>query len=657
MDLNVITQMLAASGVGGVAESDLYFNYTTLLLHGDGTNGAQNNTFLDSSTNAFSITRNGNTTQGTFSPFSQTAGYWSAYFSSSYLSVTQQTLTGDVTMEAWIYPTASQNSQIIYGDTGPNAMQLYLTSSNELKLYNVLTHQNSVTQNAWNHIALVRSSGTIRLYLNGVQSSSSYSYSNSSGLSFVFIGGYSNTEKFTGYISNVRIANSAIYTSGFTPSTSPFTTSSQSATSVVFLTCQSNRFVDNSASPLTITANGSPSVQAFSPFAPTAAYDAATNGGSGYFDGSGDYLSVAHNAALNLGTGDFTIEGWIYANSNVADLVGVVGKRSQSDFATGDWRVAWDNDTSKLEITCGLEFDLRLTPVIPKQSWAHFAFTRSSGTLRCYANGVIGDTDATWSHTLNSGTNPDLLIGRNIDGYDFSGYISSLRILKGTALYTGSTYTVPTAPLTNIANTSLLCNFTNAGIIDSTAKNVLETVGNAQIDTGTKKFGTGSLEFDGTGDYILVNGGSNFEFGSGNFTIEAWVYLNSTSGFQIIYDQRTTATQAVPTIYLDGTSLRYYVSGADRITAGTALSTGTWYHIAVSRSGTSTKMFLDGTQTGSTYTDSTSYINGANRPALGVDGGNLSNQLNGYIDDLRITKGVARYTANFTAPTKAFADQ
>ena len=59
---------------------DPYFQYNSILLPGQGTNGAQNNTFLDSSTNNFTITRNGNTTQGTFTPFSQAAGYWGNYF-------------------------------------------------------------------------------------------------------------------------------------------------------------------------------------------------------------------------------------------------------------------------------------------------------------------------------------------------------------------------------------------------------------------------------------------------------------------------------------------------------------------------------------------------------------------------------------------------
>jgi hypothetical protein len=80
---DLIAMLSAAASVDGGAAADPNFNQTTLLLHGDGTNGAQNNTFLDSSTNTFTITRNGNTTQGTFSPFSLPNGEWSNYFDGS----------------------------------------------------------------------------------------------------------------------------------------------------------------------------------------------------------------------------------------------------------------------------------------------------------------------------------------------------------------------------------------------------------------------------------------------------------------------------------------------------------------------------------------------------------------------------------------------
>jgi hypothetical protein len=161
------------------------------------------------------------------------------------------------------------------------------------------------------------------------------------------------------------------------------------------------------------------------------------------------------------------------------------------------------------------------------------------------------------------------------------------------------------------------------------------------------------MAFDGTGDYLITNSQvTPIGFGSGDFTIEFWLYLNST-GTQVIFDgRRTGAADVAPMIYyLSG--LKYYTAGNDRITGGT-LSTGQWYHIAVCRSGTSTKMFIDGTQTGSTYTDTNSYVQQSQRPTIGAEGVTIGNSpLNAYIDDLRISK-YARYTTTFTPPTTAF---
>jgi hypothetical protein len=203
----------------------------------------------------------------------------------------------------------------------------------------------------------------------------------------------------------------------------------------------------------------------------------------------------------------------------------------------------------------------------------------------------------------------------------------------------------------------LLLNYTSAGIYDAAMMNNMETVGDAKLSTAIAKFGGSSMSFDGTGDYLVPNVATTdlYAFGSGNFTIEFWLYLNSVSGYIVPYDGRASgANSTTPTIYLNSSTLSYYANGADRIT-GSSLSTGQWYHIAVARSGTSTKLFINGTQSGSTYTDSITYTNTINRPIIGGDGNAPNtNLVNGYIDDLRITKGYARYTSNFTAPTSAF---
>jgi hypothetical protein len=214
----------------------------------------------------------------------------------------------------------------------------------------------------------------------------------------------------------------------------------------------------------------------------------------------------------------------------------------------------------------------------------------------------------------------------------------------------------PAAPaLPTTANTSLLLNFTNSGVVDSTGRNVLETVNDARVTTSIFKYGTSSLYFDGTGDYMYVMGtSSEMAFGSGDFTVEFWVYPAAANQTATIIGWRPTNTNgAYINLYLLSGSIYLYVSSADRISGG-SVSASAWSHIALARSNGVTKLFINGTQTGSNYTDSNSYLVGANRPLIGANDYDVSSPFNGYIDDLRITKGYARYTANFTAPTAPF---
>jgi hypothetical protein len=185
--------------------------------------------------------------------------------------------------------------------------------------------------------------------------------------------------------------------------------------------------------------------------------------------------------------------------------------------------------------------------------------------------------------------------------------------------------------------------------------NDLETVGNAQISTSVKKYGTGSMYFDGTGDYLVGNG---FQGLGGNFTIEAWVYsLNWSSGAHVIFDTRDAwfSATGVNLYFSDAGNLIMYLNGGDRITSATAYSLSTWYHVALVRSGSTITMYVDGTSVG-TYTYATALTDKTAIVGTATDNRNtgVAWKFNGYIDDLRITSGYARYTANFTPPTAAF---
>jgi hypothetical protein len=244
-------------------------------------------------------------------------------------------------------------------------------------------------------------------------------------------------------------------------------------------------------------------------------------------------------------------------------------------------------------------------------------------------------------------------IGNNgaIGGRDYKGFISDFRVLKGTAAYTGSTYTVPTIPLTTITNTSLLLNYINAGIIDNAMQNNLETVGNAQISTAQTKFGGGSMYFDGTGDWLTLLASTPLALGSGDFTVEMWIYPNATySGtYAGILDSRTSADGA-GLVYFGYTGTANQIGWKDNTTnvvTGT-VTQSTWNHVAVVRSSGTMKSYINGTSV-STGSNSTNYTVSFKYIATSFD----SFSFNGYIDDLRITKGYARYTATFTPPTSA----
>jgi hypothetical protein len=298
----------------------------------------------------------------------------------------------------------------------------------------------------------------------------------------------------------------------------------------------------------------------------------------------------------------------------------------------------------------------------PLNVWRHCAIVRSGTTVKLYRDGIDVGNSKTISTDITEPSGESIIGGAYFGPgagtlYSNSGYLSNLRVIKGTALYT-SNFTPPAAPVNAITNTSLLLNFTNAGIFDATGKNNLETVGNAQISTSVKKYGTGSLAFDGTGDYLVGPERENFNFGNGNFTIEMWFYVVSFPNTYIaLYDARPASTNGfypVISVQNNGTAYFFINSGNAISSSSGAVSTGQWYHLAVAKNGSSTKMFINGLQVGSTYTDTNTYLNPANRPIIGAAGFSLGvDSLNGYIDDLRITKGIARYTAAFTPPTSA----
>jgi hypothetical protein len=527
-----------------------------------------------------------------------------------------------------------------------------VTSGNVLRFTHTTTNIDStgtLAANAWVHVAVVREgtgSNQTKLYINGVQDGQGTVSTDFTQTEEVRIGtNRGGTEDFAGYISNVRfVKGSALYTTGFTPSTVPLTTTSQGAVSseVELLTCQSNRFRDNSSNNFAITRNGNVRVTPWSPFAPTSAYDPATNGGSGYFDGTGDYLTTPSSSAFGFGTGDITVEFWYY-HLNRASVDTIFGLNSnnlniyiKTTGVLGFYDGTTANDSSQ---------------TVPLMSWNHIAFARSGTTVKLYFNGV--EVLSVSNSTNYSDTNA--IIGTNKTNADpCDGYISNLRVVKGTAVYT-SAFTPPTAPVTNITNTSLLLNFTNAGIFDTAGDSVIETVGNAQIDTAVKKYGSGSVEFDGSGDRLLCYSPRLLPSGREPLTIEFWMRVNSISTNQTIIGWGNKTTNNFCGVQLTNAgNINFYNWGNDLSSSGVTIATNTWYYIVCQYDGNTKQIYIDGVLRGSASTTAVN-ITATDRATVGDQDGSNAEPVNGYIDDLRITKGFARYTSAFTPPTAELA--
>lgn len=171
--------------------------------------------------------------------------------------------------------------------------------------------------------------------------------------------------------------------------------------------------------------------------------------GSAQFNGSSQYLTIPANPAFAFGTGDFTVETWVYFSSAPGDYT-VIDCQGTGQFGF------LINSTDIIAYASVAEA-YSFPSVVSASAWYHIAFCRVGTTLTCYLNGVSVGTPATSSYDFIS---PDTFtIGRNPGGNNqyLNGYLSNLRIVKGTAVYTAP-FTPPSSPLTAILGTSLLLN-------------------------------------------------------------------------------------------------------------------------------------------------------------------------------------------------------
>lgn len=666
-------------GNAAAAAASSFFNLVTLLLNTTSTNGAQNNTFLDTSSIGNTVTRNGTPTQGTFTPFSQTG--WSNNFngSNAYLSLAASTdwqwPSTSWTVEMWVYNITNTNYT---GRTAPIQIQngsatadindwSFGTDGNgKASFYywigsgpESVVGSTTIPLNTWTHVAATYDgTSVIKIYVNGVLDATGAKTGTPTTSTKNLIIGAGNGAYYNGYISNLRrVVGSVVYTSNFTPSTTPLT----AITNTQILTCQSNRFIDNSVNVYPLTIGGTPSVQAFSPFLPTTSYDPLVVGGSGLFvRANSDILTLPNNSLL-VGSSDFSLETWVYQFDRSGSMNFFGNQTNRSTAAGSSWNIAFTNTNGYVESTTwvgGTPYNL-LSPTAPDlNAWNYIVWCRTGSTQSIFVNGVrVATSSAIGGGTVNDGstTYPPAIGANGGSASDIlNGYLSGFKIIIGSGGYdaTASTLTVPTAPPTNTTNTKLLTNFTNAGIYDSAAKNNALTVGNAQVSTTQAKFGTTSMGFDGTGDNLKVK--LTNAIGSGDYTIEGFFYASGT-GIQYLFDIRESSQYIGA--YIIGSSTTLYVNFGTTldIVASSSFALNTWNHMAFVRSGSganNTSVYLNGSRVYQ-RTDTTNYSIVPNLFVACENSGNY--YLNGYVDEFRITKGYAVYSgATYTVPTAAF---
>ena len=660
--------------------------YTSSLFTSVGANNAVNNSFDDKSTNDHTITTVGDATQTTFSPYRD--GGYSAKMDGgdryTLASSADWNLGSSWTIEGWFKPTATPTELcrlFMFGtNTQYNSFSVGLDSSMNWTgggafpnggMFNGV----SATLNEWQHVAWVRdgSANTATIYLNGVAGTA---YSNPA------VQGAGNTDLKIGYdtvgtvayqyrgnLADVRITKSVVYSSNFTPPER--FTASNALTDTKLLAFHTPYLKDESGNNHSFSITGDPKIVAEG-YYDRQEYSAGSHGGSASFDGTGDYLHMPQTS-LDLGSDDFCVEAWVYTTSTANQAI--VGSYRYAD-GVGSWNLNVNYNSNKVRFfirhSSGTVLDGQFeSGTFPINQWVHVAVTRDGANLRAFINGTqAGSTNTSLgSSSIDNAITTYRVGAANDNAIHWNGNITDVRVVKGSSVYT-SNFTPTTTPLTAITNTIFLLQNTDAGIIDKAQTSQdLRLFGNTKSSTTQNKFLTSSMYFDGSGDYLKWTNTEAVDFGIGGeaFTLEWWQWWPSIVDSRSVGPQTggttagwngTSGHQWTMFTYSSSASLfMQWWNGSSRtdyeLNHGGALTASTWQHFAVVYDGTNLSNYIDGTRIGH-RTSGNTFGTVTNRFA--VLGGNTAGtgQSEIYYSDVRITKGLARYSGtSLTVPTEA----
>jgi hypothetical protein len=375
------------------------------------------------------------------------------------------------------------------------------------------------------------------------------------------------------------------------------------------------------------------------------ASSAASNfyGGSWYFDGTDDGIAVTNTSQLDFGSDDFTIEMWFYdtVGDSSSDTLIATSEYNSSSSNNGFAVYSLGKGIRMFDRTGG-SFVKRTSDgqVFETNTWNHFAWTRTGSENKMYVNGNLTQS---WSNSITYSAGQRIFIGANDytgsggspDEYEFNGYIQDIRIYKGLAKYT-SDFVVP-----------------------STSPDILpDTPSGVSGGSALTKITDGAVSFDGASDYLNLGSSADYNVGTGDFTFECFAYYNTRNNYSGIFGAYTYSTNAI-LIQISNSSVLRLVNPGGIDVSGTTNISNRWVHIAVTRSGTTLRGFINGIQEiSTTYSSSIDFANGG-AAVLGVT--DVSTYLGtydfrGFISNAHFVKGTALYTANFTPPTRTLTN-
>jgi len=641
--------------------------HTELLLQAD---ASATDNQVDVSTSSHSLAEAGGVYSHSFSPYHP--GGYSTYFDGSgdYIGIPDDNgfeLDGDFTIELWFRKSADAGgtyATLIGGNgSGSNGWSIYVTNSNgAIGFFHssfLLSYIEGVTNGIWYHVAVTRSGTSLKLFVNGVERDSatnSTTFNQNDANSGTRIGydiaanGY-----FNGYIRDVRVVKgTAVYTSTFSPPTASLTAISGTS----LLACHAPYIADGSTNLHALTVAGNTKVDRSGPYDLPEAYAKTAHGGSVFLYGihgesNPGVITASSSADFGFGTGDWTVEFWSWTTTEHGQ-----GNNYIVDLGSNGiiFRLVTDKLTYINLTDSTTDLYSNGAPIV-YNTWHHLAVTRISNTTKMYSNGKLV---ATGTDNLNSSA-ATLNIGQyGGGGYNYEGYISDLRIVKGTGVYT-TNFTPPTAPLTAISGTVLLTCNNKSQYWDTGATTRFNKIGTPTVSNTQRKFTGASSLYTGNAAGVLSAPSGTYDFNTqGNFTCECWFYWEYFShAYKAIlaFSNSWDGLAWSPLLMNNDYPAKIGFSGSS---GGVYSSTGlvshsTWYHLAFVKNGTTIKMYLDGTE----RVSSTNYAGlsnfGVQFPMnIGAYNPVVSDyNFTGYIQDLMISE-YAKYTTSFTPPTALF---